>query len=132
MQTVLLGELDGTPKGLLGRLITIGIAVLGVSLTSILIATLTSTLVNLSSDSSDLERQQEDIIAKLTQMREQLDLLTNARQVAIRASARINFALSNGSQGGQDVIQWALQVLTTDFGCRYAALYELDESTRFA
>jgi len=132
VQTVLLGELDGTPEGLMGRLITIGIAVLGVSLTSILIATLTSTLVNLSSDSSDLERQQEDILAKLTQMREQLDLLTNARQTAIRASARINFALSNGLQGEQDVMQWALQVLMTDFSCQYAALYMLDESTRCA
>ncbi|PJF34583.1 MAG: hypothetical protein CUN49_14935 [Candidatus Thermofonsia Clade 1 bacterium] len=132
VQTVLLGELDGTPIGLGGRLITIGIAVLGVSLSSILIATLTSTLVNLSSESSDLERQQEDIIASLAQMREQLNLLTNAQQSAIRSSARINFVLSNGLQDDQSVLEWTLQMLTTDFGCHYAALYILDESTRYA
>ncbi len=132
VQTVLLGELDGTPEGLMGRLITIGIAVLGVSLTSILIATLTSTLVNLSSESTDIERQQEDILAKLTGMREQLDLLTNARQTAIRASARINFALCNSSKSEHEALEWVLQTLIADFGCHYAALYELDESTRCA
>ncbi len=132
VQTVLLGELDGTPEGLMGRLITIGIAVLGVSLTSILIATLTSTLVNLSSESSDIERQQEDILAKLNQMRGQLDLLTNARQAAIRASARINFALTNSTNDEHNLLEWVLQTLVAEFGCHYVALYELDESTRCA
>ncbi|MDW8298137.1 MAG: GAF domain-containing protein [Anaerolineae bacterium] len=132
VQTVLLGELDGSPRGTLGRLITIGIAVLGVSITSILIATITSTLVNLSSESSDIERQQEDIRAKLMQMREQLDLLTNARQAAIRSAAQISFALSNSAEGSTDKLEWVLQKLIGDFGCSYAALYTLDEGTRFA
>ncbi len=132
VQTVLLGELDGTPESLLGRLITIGIAVLGVSLTSILIATITSTLVNLSAESSDLERQQEDMLTKLNEMRVQLDLLTNARQAAIRAAARINFALSNGTASNGTLLDSVMQTLTTDFGCQYAALYTLEESSREA
>jgi GAF domain-containing protein len=133
MWAAVLGELEGSPpESLGGRVLTLGIAFLGILFTSFLIASITSRLVNLSSEARDVERQQEDILAGLLQMREQLNLLTNARQTAIRSTAHISFTLSNSPEGSTDKIEWVLQRLVDDFGCSYAALYTLDESARYA
>lgn len=129
LKIALTGNIDLSPQTLLGRLVTIGVVVLGVSLTGILIATLTAALVNLASG-SNAERRQEDILDDLAEMRAQISLLTDARQQAIRAAAEINYALSNAQKEHHTLMKAVVETLTTHFGCLHASLHTIDEVNR--
>jgi GAF domain-containing protein len=132
IKVVLTSELSDDPQTTLGRVLTIGIILVGVSLTSILIATITAVLVNLSSESSDSERQQDDISQKLSAVRTQLDLLTNARRDAAQTAAHISYSLVNTQQPYHLALEDATQMLVRDFGCLQASIHLINESTREA
>ncbi len=133
LKIALTGNVDTSPQTLLGRLVTIGIIVIGISLSGILIAAITSVLVSLSSEESDSERQQDDMAETLATMRSQLDLLTDARQQAVRAAMHINSMLSNVQQEDRTaLLNEVASELVSAFGCQEAAIYTLDEGKKQA
>ncbi|MCO5203865.1 MAG: ion transporter [Anaerolineae bacterium] len=113
------------PTTLEGRLITVGLILVGFVITSILIASLTSVLV--TDDADRLEQHQFDMEVKLQALEQRLDLIsgeTNQGLIALEVAAQ---QLSN-----QDSAENVAAILTTsminDFESLQASIHLYDET----
>jgi flagellar basal body-associated protein FliL len=132
LKIILTGNVDTNPATSVGRFISIGIIIIGVAITSVLIASVTAIFVGLAEESSNEASEQDEINEKLSLIQGQLNLLTDARQNAIRATSAINHALVNLAGESADKLDRIIAQLVTQFGCLTAALYQLDDNTRQA
>lgn len=130
IKIILTANVDANPATWLGKLVTIGIIILGISITSILIATITAVLINLTSDTDDLERQQDTMNEQLEGLRTQLDLLTDARQRAALSASRVQSALVNAEADEGELMHVVMHAIVQDFGCLQASLHLIDEAAR--
>jgi len=132
IKVVLTANVDSNPETLIGRALTVAILVLGVAATGILIATITTVLVNLSEESSGDDQQQDAIAESITAIRAQLDLLTETRQTAARALTEGVHRLTTADHAPEAMIEGVVSDLVSNLACLSAALYTLDEGGREA
>jgi GAF domain-containing protein len=130
IQTVLTGEIKADPQSFLGRLLTLGSVLVGLIVTSVLIASFTAVLVELAADDSGSSRKQEDIEDKLNAVRSKLDLLTNAKQSATLSAARIADLIANAPEDDTSLYTDVVRELVVGFGCLQASIHLISDSTR--
>ncbi|MBX3085158.1 MAG: GAF domain-containing protein [Anaerolineae bacterium] len=131
LKIVLTANVDYSPQSSLGRIVTLGIILVGLGIGGVVIATITSILVDASDERNALDRQQAEMTDKLNAIHQNLDLLTNAKQQAATAAARIAQRMVTEPERSV-VLTGFVQALVEEFGCIEAALHVIDESTRTA
>jgi voltage-gated potassium channel len=108
-----------------GRVVTVGMILLGLTVTGIFTASLTSVLVE--DESSRLEQNQHRFQERLGAVDHKLDLLTGEMNEAMVALERVAQAVSN-QPSRQALAQMLAQSLTTDFRCLQASVHLLGDS----
>jgi uncharacterized protein YigA (DUF484 family) len=126
---VLTANVDYSPQSPLGRLVTLGIILVGLGIGGVVIATITSILVDASDDAEGEDKQREDMTDRLTTIQQHLDLLTNAKQQAAVATARIAQRILTETDR-RSVPAVTVHALVEEFGCIQASLHVIEESTR--
>ena len=114
------------PVTIPGRLITVGLVLLGLIVTGIFTASLTSVLVE--GDSSIVERNQRSLDAKLSDLQKRLDLMaseTNQGLVALETVAQL---LSNQTTS-EGIAAVLAQTLIQDFSAVEVSIYLLEQET---
>ena len=129
LKIVLTANVDYSPQSSLGRLVTLGIILVGLGIGGVVIATITSILVDASDDAEGSERQREDMTDRLTIIQQHLDLLTNAKQQAAVSAARIAQRMVTETERSS-VPAVTIQALVEEFGCTQASLHVIEEGTR--
>lgn len=126
---ILTANIDGNPDSPLGRVVTLGMVLVGLSVSGVVIATITSILVDTSDERNTIERQQQDMNDKLLSIRENLDLLTNAKAKAASAAALLAHAVTT-QPDRKTVMEKITRGLVEQFGCLQASIHMVDESRR--
>lgn len=129
IKIALTGNVDANPESALGKLLTLLMILVGLAVGGVVIATITSILVDSSDERNGLERQQQEIADRLVNMEANLDLLTNAKQAAGQAAAEIAQMTLNDSDR-QAVFDNLTQRLVERFGCRQASVHLFEDITR--
>lgn len=111
------------PSTSTGRLVTVGMVLLGLTVTGIFTATLTSVLVE--DESSRLERNQHRFEDGLQLVNHKLDLLTGETNRALVSLETVAQAVSNQSSP-QELADMLVGSLTRDFGSLQASIHRLD------
>ncbi len=106
-----------------GRLVTIGMVLLGLTVTGIFTASLTSVLVE--DESSRLEQNQHRFEERLQAVNHKLDLLTGETNRALVTLETVAQAVSNQSSP-QELADMLVGSLTRDFGSLQASVHRLD------
>jgi hypothetical protein len=108
-----------------GRVVTVGMILLGLIVTSIFTASLTSVLVE--DESTRLEQNQHRFEERLTTVNHKLDLLTGETNQALVALEAVAQAVSNQSSP-QALAELLTQSLTTDFHSLQASIHLLSDT----
>jgi voltage-gated potassium channel len=113
------------PSTVPGRLVTVGLVLLGLTITGIFTASLTSVLVE--DDSARANQQQRQLEAQLEDVRRQLDLLSGETNQGLLALETVAQQLSN-QQTAVHIATILVRAMLRDFGALSAAVYVLDEA----
>ena len=114
------------PESVPGRIVTVGLVLLGLTVTGIFTASLTSVLVD--DDSSQLERNQRSMDAKLNDVQQRLELMASATNEGLVALETVSQALSNQTSSKQLAAILA-DTLIHDFSAVQVRLYLLNSAT---
>lgn len=111
------------PSTLQGRVITVGLILVGFVVTSILIASLTSVLV--TDDADRLEQHQYDMERELEALKVRLDLLSNEANQGLIAMEIAAQQLSN-QDSAENVAAVLTDTMMNDFDCVQASVHLYD------
>jgi voltage-gated potassium channel len=112
------------PTTTTGRIVTVGMILLGLTVTGIFTASLTSVLVE--DESSKLERNQHRFEENLETVNHKLDLLTGETNQAMVALEAVAQAVSN-EPSPNVLAEMLVQSLTTDFNSLQASVHLLSD-----
>jgi voltage-gated potassium channel len=113
------------PDSLNGRLLTVGLVLLGLTVTGIFTASLTSVLVE--DESTRLEQSQITLESRLSVINHKLDLLSSETNEGLIALETIGQTLSN-RRSRTGIAQSLAEAMLRDFQCIQASVHLLDES----
>ncbi|MFN8420097.1 MAG: GAF domain-containing protein [Anaerolineae bacterium] len=126
---VLTANVDYSPQSMLGRAITLGIILVGLGIGGVVIATITSILMDASDERNSLERQQEEFSERLSIIRQNIDLLTNAKRAAAIAATKL--AQRIVTEPDRSLLpQHVADNLVHEFGCIQASIHLITENPR--
>jgi hypothetical protein len=108
-----------------GRVVTVGMILLGLIVTGIFTASLTSVLVE--DESTKLEQNQHRFEDRLTSVNHKLDLLTGETNQALVALEAVAQAVAN-QPSAQALAELLTQSLTTDFNSLQASVHLLSDT----
>jgi voltage-gated potassium channel len=108
-----------------GRVVTVGMILLGLVVTAIFTASLTSVLVE--DESSKLEQNQHRFEERLDAVNHKLNLLTGETNQALVALEAVAQEVSN-QPSAQALVELLARSLTTDFNCLQASVHLIDDS----
>lgn len=111
------------PSTVAGRLVTVGLVLLGLTITGIFTASLTSVLVE--DDSVRAGRQQRQLENQLEDVQRRLDLLSGETNQGLLALETVAQQLSN-QQTAVQIATVLVEAMLRDFGALSATLYRLD------
>ena len=112
------------PSTVVGRLITVGLVLLGLTVTGIFTASLTSVLV--VDDSTRIQQNQQDLEAQLRDLGQRLDLLSEETNEGLIALETVSQALSNQTSSA-GVARHLVQAIVRDFEGLQASVHLLAE-----
>lgn len=112
----------GTPTG---RFITVGLVLLGLTVTGIFTASLTSVLVE--DESNRLEQNQHTLEARLNTLNQKLDLLSGQTNEGLIALETVSQALSNQTTPA-GVAQVLTETMLRDYRCLQASVHLLNSA----
>lgn len=112
------------PSTGVGRLLTVGLVLLGLTVTGIFTASLTSVLVG--DDSTRIQQNQQDIEGQLRDLGHRLDLLSGETHEGLIALETVSQALSNQTSASE-VAQHLVQTMVRDFQGLQASVHLLTE-----
>ena len=110
------------PSTLPGRIVTVGLVLLGLTVTGIFTASLTSVLVE--SESSRLEQNQQELETHLGVINQKLDLLSSTTNEGLIALETASQALSNQSSRA-DIARVLAETMMGNFECIQASIHLL-------
>lgn len=113
------------PTSLGGRLLTVGLVLLGLTVTGIFTASLTSVLVE--DESSRIEHSQIALEARLGVINQKLDLLSSETNEGLIALETASQKLSNQRTPG-GIAQILCETMMKDFACVQASVHVLNEA----
>lgn len=111
------------PTSLVGRLVTVGLVLLGLTVTGIFTASLTSVLVE--DESQRLERNQHELEAKVDILDQKLDLLSEETNEGLIALETVAQKLSNQSSR-QGIATVLVETMLEDFEALQASVHLLE------
>jgi hypothetical protein len=124
--TVVTGGFDDiyNPASLSGRMITVGLVLIGLVVTSIFTASLTSVLVE--DDSARIKQTQRNLEKQLTSMNQKVDLLSSETNEALLALETVAQELSN-ERSRQGIARALTEAMTRNFEGIQASVHLLTD-----
>lgn len=115
------------PDSVNGRLLTVGLVLLGLTVTGIFTASLTSVLVE--DESTRLEQSQITLESRLSVINQKLDLLSSETNEGLIALETVGQTLSN-RRSRTGIAQSLAEAMTRDFQCLQASVHVLDDAQK--
>lgn len=110
----------------IGRMLTVGLVLLGLTVTGVFTASLTSVLV--VDDATQIQQHQQDLELRLRELSQRLDLLSRETNKGLITLETVAQQLSN-QPSGKAVVHLLAEVLVRDFSALQASVYLLDGRT---